>query len=223
MGTTIPSNYQKEFDEATLTGHICVYAFVDGQCVGTFQMIDDVKSTTISAVSQLQSLGIRVIMCTGDAENTAKFIAQKCGIDEYHAQSTPEEKSKLVQSFLDRGEIVAMVGDGINDSPALALANVGIAMGTGSDIAIESADLTLIKGDLMGLVSARRLSSLSMRNIRQNVFFAFIYNTLGIPIASGVLYPFFGLLLSPVIAAAAMSFSSVPVILNSLRLKAQKL
>jgi len=158
-------------------------------------------------------------MLTGDSQSTAKAVAEKLGIDQVHAEVLPEQKAELIKQLQADGRIVAMAGDGINDAPALAQAQVGIAMGTGTDVAIESAGVTLVKGDLRGIVRAKRLSRATMWNIRQNLFFAFIYNTVGVPIASGVLYPFFGILLSPMIAAAAMSFSSVSVIGNSLRLK----
>ena len=162
-------------------------------------------------------------MITGDNLTTANTVARKLGIDEVYADVLPEGKANIVKALQDKGEIVAMAGDGINDAPALAQANVGIAMGTGTDVAMESADITLIKGDLRGIIKARRLGHATMNNIRQNLFFAFIYNTLGVPIAAGVLYPFFGILLSPMIAATAMSFSSVSVILNALRLKKENL
>jgi len=162
---------------------------------------------------------VKVIMLTGDNRTTAKAVADKLGIDDYVAEVLPEDKAKTVKNLQKEGRIVAMAGDGINDAPALAQAQVGIAMGTGTDVAMESARVTLVKGDLRGIVRARLLSKATMRNIKENLFFAFIYNALGVPIAAGVLYPFFGLLLSPMIAAAAMSFSSVSVVGNSLRLR----
>jgi P-type Cu+ transporter len=171
----------------------------------------------------LHEENIELIMLTGDNEITAKAIAAQLGIEQVRAQILPQEKNRIVQELQKQGRIVAMAGDGVNDAPALAQAHIGIAMGTGTDIAMESAGLTLVKGDLRGIAKARRLSRATMRNIRQNLFLAFIYNTLGIPIAAGVLYPFFGILLSPVIAAAAMSFSSVSVIGNALRLRSLKL
>ena len=164
-------------------------------------------------------MDLKIIMCTGDNRRTAESVARELGIDEFQAEVMPDEKIEIVKKLKASGAIVAMAGDGINDAPALAAADVGIAMGTGTDVAIESAGITLVKGDLMGIVKAMHLSRAVMRNIRQNLFFAFIYNALGVPIAAGVLYPFFGLLLSPMIAGAAMSFSSVSVIANALRLR----
>jgi Cu+-exporting ATPase len=166
---------------------------------------------------------MRVVMLTGDGKTTAEAVAKELGIDEVIADVLPEDKSAVVQRLKSEGRVVAMAGDGVNDAPALAAAEVGIAMGTGTDVAMESAGVTLLKGDLMGIVRARRVSEATMRNIRQNLFFAFIYNVAGIPLAAGVLYPFFGLLLSPVVAAAAMALSSVSVIANSLRLRTVRL
>jgi Cu+-exporting ATPase len=180
---------------------------------------DPIKDSTAEAIRDLHAEGIRIVMITGDSHVTAKAVAGKLEIDQVHAEVLPEQKAKLIKQLQAEGRIIAMAGDGINDAPALAQAQVGIAMGTGTDVAIESAGVTLVKGDLRGIVRARRLSRATMRNIRQNLFFAFIYNTAGVPIAAGVLYPFFGILLSPMIAAAAMSFSSVSVIGNSLRLR----
>ena len=174
-------------------------------------------------MSQLKREGLRVVMLTGDSRATAEAVARTLGIDEFEAEVLPGKKSEVVQRLQKEGRIVAMAGDGINDAPALAQADVGIAMGTGTDIAMESGGITLVKGDLAGIVRARKLSQATMRNIRQNLFFAFVYNSLGVPVAAGVLYPFFGLLLSPILAAAAMSLSSVSVITNSLRLRKVKL
>jgi len=174
-------------------------------------------------VKELHELGLRVIMLTGDNELTARAVAARLGIDEVQAGVEPKDKHARVQQLRGEGHVVAMAGDGINDAPALAAADVGIAMGTGTDVAIESAGITLVKGDLRGIVKSIRLSRAVMRNIRQNLFFAFIYNALGVPIAAGVLFPVFGLLPSPIIASAAMSFSSVSVVANALRLKAAKL
>ena len=172
---------------------------------------------------ELHDLGLQIIVLTGDNERTARSVADKLGIDEVEAGVSPQHKNERVKALKAQGRIVAMAGDGINDAPALAQADIGIAMGTGADVAMESAGITLVKGDLTGLVRARRLSEATMRNIKQNLFFAFVYNALGVPIAAGVLYPFTGVLLSPIIAAAAMSLSSVSVIGNALRLRAVRL
>ena len=177
----------------------------------------------IQAAHELQRQGIKVTMLTGDSQPTAARVANDLGITDFRAEVLPAQKSEVIRELQKQGHIVAMAGDGINDAPALAQANVGIAMGTGTDVAIESGGITLVKGDLAGIVRARKLSLATMRNIRQNLFFAFIYNALGVPIAAGVLYPFFGILLSPILAAAAMSFSSVSVIANALRLRKVKL
>jgi Cu+-exporting ATPase len=180
---------------------------------------DPVKETTQEALKQLRQSGLRLVMLTGDNKRTAASVAKRLGIDEVEAEVLPEDKARIVQRLRSEGRVVAMAGDGVNDAPALTAADVGIAMGTGTDIAIESAGVTLVKGDLLGIARARRLSQATMSNIRQNLFFAFIYNTAGIPLAAGVLYPFFGLLLSPIVAAAAMALSSVSVIANALRLR----
>jgi P-type Cu+ transporter len=174
-------------------------------------------------VRELKNTGVRVVMLTGDNKSVAESVSKQLGINEYKAEVLPQDKSQMVKELQSQGRTVAMAGDGINDAPALAQANVGIAMGTGTDVAIESASITLVKGDLAGIVRARKLSRAVMKNIRQNLFFAFIYNSIGVPIAAGVLYPVFGILLSPILAAAAMSFSSVSVITNSLRLRNVKL
>ena len=196
-----------------------MFVVVDGKPAGLIGVADPIKETTPDAVKQLHAEGIRLVMLTGDSRTTAEAVARKLGIDEVVAEVLPDQKVEVVKKFQDAGRIVAMAGDGINDAPALAQAHVGIAMGTGTDVAMKSAGVTLVKGDLRGIVRARSLSRATMRNIKQNLFFAFIYNTLGVPIAAGVLYPFFGILLSPMIAAAAMSFSSVSVIANALRLR----
>jgi Cu+-exporting ATPase len=186
---------------------------------------DPVKASTPQALRDLKAEGLRIVMLTGDSRATAESIARKLGFDEdeFQAEIMPEQKSEAIRSLQKEGHVVAMAGDGINDAPALAQADVGIAMGTGTDVAMESGGVTLVKGDLTGIVRARKLSRATMRNIRQNLFFAFVYNLVGVPIAAGVLYPFFGILLSPILAAAAMSFSSVSVITNSLRLRSLKL
>jgi Cu+-exporting ATPase len=192
---------------------------IDGQFAGSITVADPVKASAKASLSELERQGLRVTMLTGDSQPTAANVAAELGISDFRAQVLPAQKSEVVRELQKQGHIVAMAGDGINDAPALAQANVGIAMGTGTDIAIESGGITLVKGDLAGIVRARKLSQATMQNIRQNLFFAFIYNALGVPIAAGVLYPFFGLLLSPILAAAAMSFSSVSVITNALRLR----
>ena len=204
-------------------GQTVMLLAIDGKAAGLIGVADPVKASTPEAIRALHEEGIQVIMLTGDNLITAQAVASKLGIDRIEAEVLPEQKASIVKELQAQGRIVAMAGDGINDAPALAQAQVGIAMGTGTDVAMESAGVTLIKGDLTGIVRAVRLSRATMRNIRQNLFFAFIYNVLGIPIAAGVLYPFFGLLLSPIIAAAAMSFSSVSVILNALRLNRVKM
>jgi Cu+-exporting ATPase len=196
---------------------------IDGKAAGLIGVADPVKESTAEAIRALHEEGVQVIMLTGDNRITAEAVAKKLGIDRVEAEVLPDQKASIVKQLQAQGRIVAMAGDGVNDAPALAQAQVGIAMGTGTDVAMESAGVTLIKGDLTGIVRAVRLSRATMKNIRQNLFFAFIYNVLGIPIAAGVLYPFFGLLLSPIIAAAAMSFSSVSVILNALRLRKSRL
>jgi Cu+-exporting ATPase len=200
-------------------GQTVIHVAVDGALAGLIGIADPIKPTTADAIRYLHKSGVRVVMATGDHEGTAKAVAGSLNIDEFHAGVLPEDKAKLVEQLQSQGRVVAMAGDGINDAPALARADVGIAMGTGSDIAIESAGVTLVKGDLRGVARARLLSRRTMGNIRQNLFFAFIYNALGVPVAAGVLYPFIGVLLSPMIASAAMSISSVSVIGNALRLR----
>jgi Cu+-exporting ATPase len=202
-----------------LDGQTVMFVIIDGAVAGLVSVADPIKATTSEAIRQLHDEGIRVVMLTGDSETTARAVAGKLNLDEVVAEVLPDQKAEAVKRFQIGGHKVAMAGDGINDAPALAQADVGIAMGTGTDVAMESAGVTLVKGDLRGIVRAIRLSRVTMRNIRQNLFFAFLYNALGIPIAAGVLYPVFGILLSPMIAAAAMSFSSVSVIANSLRLR----
>jgi P-type Cu+ transporter len=196
---------------------------VDGKVAGVIAIADPVKASTAAALAALRADGLRVVMLTGDNRTTAKAIGRRLGIDEIAAEVLPDQKSAVVEKLQKEGRVVAMAGDGVNDAPALAAADVGIAMGTGTDVAIESAGITLLKGDLQGIVRARHLSEAVMRNIRQNLFFAFVYNAAGVPIAAGVLYPAFGILLSPVFAAAAMALSSVSVITNALRLRYVKL
>jgi len=210
-------------DKQRVEGNTVMLIAINGKAAGIIGVADPIKDSTTEAIRDLHDDGIKIVMLTGDSHTTAKAVAGKLGIDQVHAEVLPEQKAELIKQLQANGCIVAMAGDGINDAPALAQAQVGIAMGTGTDVAIESAGITLIKGDLRGIVRARRLSRVTMRNIRQNLFFAFIYNTIGVPIAAGVLYPFFGILLSPMIAAAAMSFSSVSVIGNALRLRREKL
>jgi P-type Cu+ transporter len=200
-----------------------VWIAVNGEVAGVLGIADPIKPTTKQAVRELHKMGLKIIMCTGDNQRTAQSVARDLGIDQFTAEVMPEEKIDLVKELKSKGATVAMAGDGINDAPALAAADVGIAMGTGTDVAIESAGITLVKGDLMGIVKAIHVSRAVMRNIRQNLFFAFIYNALGVPIAAGVLFPLFSILLSPMIAGAAMSFSSVSVIANALRLRSIKL
>ena len=204
-------------------GQTAIFVGIDGRAAGIVSVSDPIKESTPAAIEQLHRLGIKIIMLTGDNERTARAVAGKLGIDEVEAGVEPRHKNDRVRHLREQGSVVAMAGDGINDAPALAAADVGIAMGTGTDVAMESAGITLLKGDLRGIEKAIRLSRAMMRNIRQNLFFAFIYNALGIPIAAGALYPFFGLLLSPIIAGAAMSFSSVSVIANALRLRSVNL
>jgi Cu+-exporting ATPase len=217
------SAFEEEADQLRKDGATVIFAAVDGKICGLLAIADPVKETTEAAITALQKQGIRVVMLTGDNRTSAEAVARKLHIDEVEAEVLPEDKGKIIQRLKDEGHIVAMAGDGVNDAPALATADVGIAMGTGTDVAIESAGITLLRGDLMGIVEARKLSRATMRNIRQNLFFAFVYNTAGVPIAAGVLYPFAGILLSPIIAAAAMSLSSVSVITNALRLRVVKL
>jgi Cu+-exporting ATPase len=196
-----------------------MFASIDGQLAGLLAISDPIKETTPEAIKQIMQMGIRVILATGDNKLTALAVGQKLGITEVIAGVLPNEKVDVIKSLQKNKFIVAMAGDGINDAPALAQADVGIAMGHGTDVAMKSAGVTLVKGDLRGIVRALNLSRATMHNIKQNLFFAFVYNALGVPIAAGVLYPLFGVLLSPMIAAAAMSFSSVSVIANSLRLR----
>lgn len=210
-------------DALRAEGQTVMFVAVDGKPAGLIGVADPIKESTLKAVQALQAAGLEVIMLTGDSRATADVVARKLGIKRVVAEVLPEQKAEIVKQLQAEGRIVVMAGDGINDAPALAQAQVGIAMGTGTDVAMQSAGVTLIKGDLNGIVRARHLSQATMRNIRQNLFFAFVYNMLGVPVAAGLLYPFFGLLLSPMIAAAAMSFSSVSVISNALRLSRVKL
>ena len=200
-----------------------MFVAVNGKAAGLVSVSDPIKKTTPAAIEALRRESVRLVMLTGDSETTARAVAAKLGLDDVVAGVLPDQKAEAVKKLQDAGQIVGMAGDGINDAPALAQAHVGIAMGTGTDVAMESAGVTPVKGDLRGIVRARRLSRATMKNIRQNLFFAFVYNSVGVPVAAGVLYPVFGVLLSPMIAAAAMSFSSVSVIANALRLNRAKL
>ena len=204
-------------------GATAVLVAIEGRTAGVIGIADAIKPTTPQALAALRRAGLRIVMLTGDNVTTAKAVAARLGIDEIEADVLPDGKAMVVQRLRAQGRVVAMAGDGVNDAPALAAADVGIAMGAGSDVALESAGITLVKGDLNGIVRARTLSAATMRNIRQNLFFAFIYNAVGVPVAAGVLYPAFGLLLSPVFAAAAMALSSVSVIGNALRLRSVRL
>jgi Cu+-exporting ATPase len=204
-------------------GQTVMLVAVNGKAAGIVSVADPVKETTPAAIEQLHGEGIRIVMLTGDNRITAEAVAKKLGIDEVIAGVLPAQKAEIVKRLQREGRVVAMAGDGVNDAPALAQAQVGIAMGTGTDVAMQSAGVTLVKGDLRGIVRARRLSRATMRNIKQNLFWAFAYNSLGVPVAAGVLYPFVGILLSPIFAAAAMSFSSVSVVGNALRLRRAKL
>jgi Cu+-exporting ATPase len=204
-------------------GQTVMMLAVDGRSAGAIGVADPIKASTPEAVRMLHDEHVSIVMLTGDSRATAAVVASKIGIDDFRAEVLPAQKAEEVKRLQAEGRIVAMAGDGINDAPALAAAQVGIAMGTGTDVAMESAGITLVKGDLRSIAKARRLSRATMRNIRQNLFFAFFYNVLGVPIAAGVLYPFFGILLSPVIASAAMSLSSVSVVTNALRLRHAKL
>jgi Cu+-exporting ATPase len=222
-GVMLSNELRKQADRLQEQAQTTVWIALDEHAVGVLGVADPIKPTTRTAIRALHEMGLKIIMCTGDNRRTAESIARELRIDEFYAEVMPDEKIEIVNRLKAGGAIVAMAGDGINDAPALAAADVGIAMGTGTDVAIESASITLVKGDLMGIVKAMHLSRAVMRNIRQNLFFAFIYNALGVPIAAGVLYPLFGILLSPMIAGAAMSFSSVSVIANALRLRSVKL
>jgi P-type Cu+ transporter len=206
-------------EELRRQGQTVMFVVVNDELSGLIGVADPIKESSRDAVRQLREDGIQVIMLTGDNQTTARAVARELGLDDVIAEVLPEQKSDMVKRLQSEGKIVAMAGDGVNDAPALAQAQVGIAMGTGTDVAIESAGITLVKGDMRGIVKARKLSRATMRNIRQNLFFAFIYNVVGVPIAAGALYPVFGILLSPMIASAAMTFSSVTVIANALRLR----
>jgi Cu+-exporting ATPase len=212
-------SFRDEAEKLRSTGATAIFVAVDGLPVGILAIADPIKAMTPAALESLRQAGIRVVMVTGDNRTTANAVASELGISEVEAEVLPEDKSRIVRRLREAGQIVAMAGDGVNDAPALAAADVGIAMGTGTDVAMQSAGITLLKGDLRGIVRARELSQATMRNVRQNLVFAFVYNAAGVPIAAGVLYPYFGIILSPIIAAAAMALSSVSVVANALRLR----
>jgi Cu+-exporting ATPase len=214
-----PGDLRERAEAGRREGQTVMFVAIDGLAAGLLGVADPIKASTPEAIRQLRDEGIRIVMLTGDSRTTAGAVARTLGIEHVEAEVLPEQKVEVVRDLQDKGRVVAMAGDGINDAPALAQAHVGIAMGTGTDVAMESAGVTLVKGDLRGIVRARRLSRATMRNIRENLFFAFVYNALGVPIAAGVLYPVTGVLLSPIFASAAMTFSSVSVIANALRLR----
>jgi Cu+-exporting ATPase len=215
----VDPDLNRKAEQLRTEGQTVMFVSINGRHAGLIGVTDPVKASAAEAIRQLHESGIEIVMLTGDNAVTANAVGQRLGIDRVQADVLPEQKGEIVKQYQAEGKVVAMAGDGINDAPALAQAQVGIAMGTGTDVAMESAGVTLIKGDLMGIVKAKKLSEATMSNIRQNLFFAFIYNVLGVPIAAGILYPFFGILLSPIIASAAMTFSSVSVITNALRLR----
>jgi Cu+-exporting ATPase len=219
VGNTAVPELVERAEQLRRSGQTVAFVHIDGRPAGLLSVTDPIKASARDALSEIRRAGIRIVMLTGDHRGTAEVVARELGIDDVRAEILPDGKADVIRQLQSEGRVVAMAGDGINDAPALAQADVGIAMGAGTDIAIESAAVTLVKGDLRGIVRALRLSRLTMRNIRQNLFFAFLYNVVGVPVAAGVLYPFFGLLLSPMIASAAMTFSSVSVIANALRLK----
>jgi heavy metal translocating P-type ATPase len=219
LGASLEEEQIKQTEEWQLTGQTVMYLIIGNKVEGIISVADTIKTTSAKAVKALQKMGVKVVMLTGDNEFTAKAVAEELNLDGYQSDCLPKDKYEKVKELQEKGQVVAMAGDGINDAPALEQANVGIAMGTGTDIAMQSAEITLVKGDLNGIVRAKDLSHKVMRNIKQNLFFAFVYNALGVPVAAGILYPIFGILLTPIIAAAAMSFSSVSVIGNALRLR----
>jgi P-type Cu+ transporter len=218
-GIEVPTKENSASVEPGSAAVTVVYLAIEGRVAGAFFLSDQIKASTPEAIRALREDGIRIAMLTGDRRAAAAKVASELGIEEFEAEVQPQQKGEIVKRLRDQGRIVAMAGDGVNDAPALAAADVGIAMGTGTDVAIENAGITLVRGDLRGIVRARKLSRAAIRNIKQNLAFAFLYNALGIPIAAGVFYPIFGWLLSPMLASAAMSFSSVSVIANALRLR----
>jgi P-type Cu+ transporter len=219
----VPKAFADKAEALRAQGKGAMFAAIDGKVAALMAVADPIKETTADAVKYLQAEGVRLVMLSGDARGTAEAVGRQLGIDEVVAEVVPEQKVEKIKQLQAAGHFVAMAGDGINDAPALAQANVGIAMGTGTDVAIESASVTLVKGDLRGICKAIRLSRATMRNVKQNLFFAFVYNALGVPVAAGVLYPSFGILLSPIFAGAAMAMSSVSVVSNALRLRRVKL
>jgi P-type Cu+ transporter len=218
-----PGELAPRAEEMRRDGITVMFAAIDARAAGLLGVADPIKENAAGALGALRAAGMRIVMLTGDSRVTAEAVARRLGIDEVHAEVLPQRKGEVVRELKQKGGVVAMAGDGINDAPALAAADVGVAMGTGTDVAMESAGVTLVRGDLRGIVRAVHLSRATMSNIRQNLFFAFVYNTIGIPIAAGVLYPWFGLMLNPMIASAAMSLSSVSVITNALRLRTLRL
>ncbi len=227
MGVGLDRGASSAFVEAANArrdeGETVMFVLIGSEIAGLVSVADPVKETTLEALKALHAEGLKIIMATGDNERTARAVAGRLGIDEIRADVLPADKALIIKELQAKGHKVAMAGDGVNDAPALAQADVGIAMGTGADVAIESAGFTLVKGDLNGIVRARRLSRATMRNIRQNLFFALVYNAAGVPVAAGVLYPFLGILVSPMFAAAAMSLSSISVIGNALRLRSVRI
>jgi Cu+-exporting ATPase len=219
----VPGMLADKADALRAQGKTAMFGAIDGRAVAVIAVADPIKDTTREAIDALRALGIKLVMLSGDSRKTAEAVGRELGIAEVVAEVLPDQKVEAVKALQAKGAVVAMAGDGINDAPALAQANVGIAMGTGTDVAIESAGVTLVKGDLRAIAKAVRLSHATIRNVKQNLFFAFIYNALGVPVAAGVLYPFFGLLLSPIFAGAAMAMSSVSVVSNALRLRRTKL
>ena len=219
----IDDSVLEKADSSRGEGQTVMFLSLDDSFLGLIGVADPIKESAEEAIRELHSEGLKVVMLTGDSRKTAEAVARKLNIDKVIAEVLPDQKVEAVENLQNKNEIVAMAGDGINDAPALAKAHVGIAMGTGTDVAMESAGVTLVKGDLRGVLRARKLSRATMANIKQNLFFAFFYNSVGVPVAAGILYPFFGILLSPMLAAAAMSFSSVSVIANSLRLRKKTL
>ena len=219
LGIASDARLSEVADKLRDEGQTVMMMAVNGHIGGLLGVADPIKESAREAIEQLRKEGLHIVMLTGDNQKTAQAVSRQLGLDEVFAEVLPDQKVEVIRQLQAKGRIVAMAGDGINDAPALAQSQVGIAMGTGTDVAIESAGMTLVKGDLRGIVRARKLSKAVMNNIRQNLFFAFVYNVLGVPIAAGILYPFFGILLSPMIASAAMTFSSLSVIANALRLR----